>query len=79
MIHKGVEYTVAVSSEPDTWQWWFQIGDIVKTGSTNTRLAGMAARRVQLRIDRALRSIEIPIPVELQIAPGLRLVADTLA
>ena len=51
MIHRGVPYSV----EPDVWQWQFQIGNDVKAGKTRTRLAAMAARRVQSRIDAALR------------------------
>jgi hypothetical protein len=61
MIYRGVEYTVAVSLEPDVWQWWFQIGNIVSTGKTKTKLAEMAARRTQTKINVALRRIEIPI------------------
>jgi len=50
-----------VSLEPDVWQWWFQIGNIVSTGKTKTKLAEMAARRTQTKINVALRRIEIPI------------------
>jgi hypothetical protein len=56
MIHRGVGYTIAATVEPDVWQWQFQIGNVVKTGRTKTRLGEMAARRVQLRIDTALRA-----------------------
>jgi hypothetical protein len=56
MIHKGIRYTVAATDEPDVWQWQFQIGDVVKTGKTKTRLGAMAARRVQLKIDIELRA-----------------------
>lgn len=62
MIYRGVEYTVAVSSEPGVWQWCFQIGDTVMSGKTSTMLSGMASRRAQLKIDIALRRIQIPIP-----------------
>jgi hypothetical protein len=55
MIHKGIRYTVAATVEPDVWQWQFQIGDVVRTGKTKTRLGALAARRVQLKIDAALR------------------------
>ena len=60
MIYRGVEYTVA-TSEPGVWQWWFQIGNIVSTGKTKTKLSEMAARRTQIKINVALRRIEIPI------------------
>jgi len=56
VIYKGVEYTVVATSEPDIWEWRFQIGDKVKTGRTQTRLAALAARRVQSKIDAALRT-----------------------
>ena len=56
VIYKGVEYTVVATAEPDVWEWRFQIGDKVKTGKTQTRLAALAARRVQSKIDAALRA-----------------------
>jgi hypothetical protein len=54
MNRKGVEFTVSQVDE-DCWNWRFQIGETVKTGSTQTRLKGMAAHRVQQRIDRELK------------------------
>jgi hypothetical protein len=54
MNHKGVEYTVA-SSEPGFWRWQFRIGGQLKTGTTETSLELLAMRRVQLRIDQALK------------------------
>jgi len=56
VIYKGVEYTVVATAEPDIWEWRFQIGDKVKTGRTQTRLSALAARRVQSKIDAALRA-----------------------
>jgi len=44
------------TSEPDIWEWRFRIGDKVKTGRTQTRLAPLATRRVQSKIDAALRA-----------------------
>jgi hypothetical protein len=55
VIHKGIRYSVAATVEPDIWQWQFQIGERIRTGKTNTRLAALAARRVQMKIDAALR------------------------
>jgi hypothetical protein len=55
VIHKGIRYSIAATVEPDIWQWQFQIGDNIRTGKTNTRLAALAARRVQMKIDAALR------------------------
>ena len=59
MIHKGIEYSVAATVEPDVWQWRFQIGESVKTGKTKTRLGALAARRVQMKIDAVLRTSEV--------------------
>jgi hypothetical protein len=56
VIHKGIQYSVAATVEPDLWQWQFQIGESVKTGKTKTRLAALAARRVKLKIDAALQT-----------------------
>ncbi len=56
MIHKGIEYSVAATVEPDVWQWRFQIGESVRTGRTKTRLGALAARRVQMKIDAILRT-----------------------
>ena len=62
MIYKGVEYTVMATAEPDVWEWRYQIGDKVKTGRTQTRLAALATRRVQSKIDAALRAAKPPPP-----------------
>ena len=56
MIYKGVEYTVVATAEPDIWEWRFELGDKVRTGRTETRLAALAARRVQSKIDAELRA-----------------------
>ena len=60
MIYKGVEYTVMPTSEPDIWEWRFQIGETVKTGKTQTRLSALAVRRVKSKIDAALRAAKRP-------------------
>jgi hypothetical protein len=54
MNRKGVEFTVSQVDE-DRWNWQFQIGETVWTGNTQTRLMGMAAHRVQQKIDRELK------------------------
>lgn len=59
-VYRGVPYSVAPTDDPDVWQ--FQIGDDVKAGKTKTRLAAMAARRVQSKIDAELRTAD-PRPV----------------
>ncbi len=55
MNHRGVEYSVAMSTTPGVWKWQFQLGDQIKSGKTETRIALLAIRRVQLRIDRELK------------------------
>jgi hypothetical protein len=57
VIHKGIQYIVTATAEPDVWHWRFQIGDRVRSGATETRLAALAARRVQSKIDAALREL----------------------
>jgi hypothetical protein len=62
VIYKGVEYTVVATAEPDVWEWRFQLGETVKTGRTQTRLAALASRRVQSKIDAALRAAKLSPP-----------------
>ena len=56
MIHRGIQYTVVATAEPDIWEWRYEYGGQVKTGKTQTRLAALAARRVKSKIDAALRA-----------------------
>jgi hypothetical protein len=63
MIYRDVEYRVALGLEPGVWQWCFQVGGIVRSGKTSTMLSGMVARRVQLKINAALRRIAAQIPI----------------
>jgi hypothetical protein len=53
MNRRGVEFTVT-RVHRGLWKWQFQIGKTVMTGKTQSNLMGMAARRVQQRIDREL-------------------------
>jgi len=53
--YKGVEYTVLATAEPDVWEWQFRLGDELRSGRTQTRLAALAVRRVRTKIDAALR------------------------
>ena len=53
MNRRGVEFTLT-QVEPGLWKWQFQIGETVTTGRTHSNLMGMAAHRVQQRIDREL-------------------------
>jgi hypothetical protein len=57
MLRKGVEFTLLLV-EPGLWRWRFQIGETATTGQTQTKLRGLAARRVELRIDGELRKIK---------------------
>jgi hypothetical protein len=56
VIYKGIEYNVVATAEPDIWEWRFAFDDKIKTGKTQTRLVALAARRVQSKIDAALRA-----------------------
>lgn len=58
MNYRGIEYSIAVTPTPGIWKWQFRIGDEVKTGKTETRIGLLAVRRVQMRIDRALKLAE---------------------
>jgi hypothetical protein len=58
MTHKGIDYSIAMTTTPGIWKWQFQIGEKLKTGRTETSLSLLAIRRVQLRIDRELKSAE---------------------
>ena len=62
VIHKGVEYTVTATADPEVWEWRFQIGDKIKSGKTQTKLAALAIRRVQGKIDAALRAEKSQTP-----------------
>jgi hypothetical protein len=53
LLHRGIEYSV-MRVEPGIWKWTFRIGGDVTTGKTATNIDLLAARRVQLRINRAL-------------------------
>ena len=53
MHRRGVEFALTQVA-PGLWKWQFQIDETVTTGKTQSNLTGMAARRVQQRIDREL-------------------------
>jgi hypothetical protein len=55
MNHKGVQYTLIRSETPGAWRWQFRIGDLVRSGKTETGLPLLAMRRIQLKIDRELK------------------------
>jgi len=56
VIHRGIQYTVVATAEPDIWEWRYEYAGQVKTGRTQTRLAALAGRRVKSKIDAALRA-----------------------
>jgi hypothetical protein len=56
VTYKGVEFSVMATAEPDIWEWRYQIDGKVKTGRTQTRLVALAIRRVETKIDAALRA-----------------------
>jgi hypothetical protein len=58
VIHRGIQFSVVATAEPDVWEWRYEFGDQVKTGRTQTRLAALAARRVKSKIDAALRAVQ---------------------
>jgi len=62
VIYKGVEFSVMATAEPDVWEWRFEIDGKIKTGRTETRLAALAIRRVETKIDAALRAAKAVPP-----------------
>ena len=52
MKHRGVEFA-HVEIEAGLWQWRFQIGETVTTGTTKTVLV-VKAKSAQIRINRVL-------------------------
>jgi hypothetical protein len=55
-MYKGIEFSVVATAEPEIWEWWFEIDGKVKTGRVQTRLATLAVRRVETKIDAGLRA-----------------------
>jgi hypothetical protein len=55
MKHKGVNYSLTRSETPEIWKWRFRIGNLVRSESTEARLAQLAIRRVRSKIDRGLK------------------------
>lgn len=54
MTRRGVEFSLR-QVEPDLWKWQFQIEHTITTGTTHSRLMGIAAHRAQKRIDSELK------------------------
>jgi hypothetical protein len=53
--YKGVDYTVVKTATVDVWKWQFQIGNVMRTGNTETKIEFLARRRAQIHINRALK------------------------
>jgi hypothetical protein len=58
--HKGVCLAILESDEAGYYRFWYQIGDHTFHGKTETRLAGIAVRRVHRIIDRKLKEVGPP-------------------
>lgn len=54
--HRGIDFSC---EQPDAdkpiWRWEFKVGNKMRRGLTETKLAGMAIRRVQCKINSELR------------------------
>ena len=74
MNRKGVEFSLT-EVEPGLWKWQFQIGNIVTAGKTRSNLRGLAAHRVQQRIDRELKKSRAP-PISQPHEPNMQLNAS---
>ena len=48
-------YSLTSVGNPGVWRWQFRIGDLLRSGKAEARLPLLAARRVQLKIDRELK------------------------
>lgn len=59
MSRRGVEFSLK-QVEPELWKWQFQIGRAITTGTTRSRLMGIAAHRAQKRIDIELKNPREP-------------------
>jgi hypothetical protein len=73
MNRRGIEFTLT-QAQPGLWKWRFKIGETVRIGKTEAKLRGLAARRVQQRIDRELRKKARDLPSgDQSVPPGGRL------
>ena len=71
MKRRGVEFSLR-QVEPDLWKWQFQIGHTITTGTTRSRLMGIAAHRAQKRIDTELKKPRELVPAASMQAPPPR-------
>lgn len=76
MRYRGVDYSLILAMAPDRWRWHFEIGEKSRTGHTVAKLHLLAERRVQMIIDRELRSIELGARPGQDVVPALALTPD---
>lgn len=55
-MHRGIHYSLRPNAAPGYWQYAYAIGGRVRSGRVQARLRLLAVRRVQMRIDRDMRS-----------------------
>ncbi|GMP02806.1 hypothetical protein [Bradyrhizobium sp. TM239] len=55
-MHRGIHYSLRPNAAPGYWQYAYAIGGRVRSGRVQARLWLLAVRRVQMRIDRDMRS-----------------------
>jgi hypothetical protein len=53
--YKGIRFTVEPSEEPEIFYIRFAIGGVEFTSKAKTKLAGLAAKRARVAINRKLR------------------------
>jgi hypothetical protein len=56
-IHRGVHFSLKPNAAPGYWRYAYAVGDRARTGRVQGRLPLLAIRRVQMCIDRDMRSI----------------------
>ncbi|TWA96964.1 hypothetical protein [Bradyrhizobium stylosanthis] len=55
-IHRGIHFSLEPNGAPGYWRYAYAIADKVRTGRVQGRLPLLAVRRVQMRIDRDMRT-----------------------
>ena len=55
-VHRGIHYALKPNAAPGFWRYAYAIDDKVRSGRVQGRLPQLAIRRVQMRIDRDMRS-----------------------
>ncbi|WP_275171153.1 hypothetical protein [Bradyrhizobium sp. CSS354] len=56
-IHRGIHFSLKPNAAPGYWRYAYAVGDRARSGRVQGRLPLLAIRRVQMRIDRDMRSI----------------------